>query len=201
MVLLRPSPARSSPSPTRLATGFNTALQGSLAPGSTMKVITAAMLIDKGLASPDKPHPCPKYFTYGGWKFQNDDKFEIEGGTFAQSFARSCNTAFISQAQKLENDDLTKEAQRGLRHRPDDWQIGIPTFDGRCRSSRRADGRLADRAGRVRMNPLNMASVSATVRAGTFQQPYIVSPSLDDRTLAKASRDDEAGHPERAARG
>lgn len=48
--------------------GFNTAFQGSLAPGSTMKVITSSLLIEKGLASADKAHPCPKYFTYGGWK-------------------------------------------------------------------------------------------------------------------------------------
>ena len=38
------------------------------------------------------------------------------------------------------------------------------------------------------MNPLNMASVSSTVATGTFHQPYLVAPSVDHRTLAKASR-------------
>ena len=33
--------------------------------------------------------------------------------------------------------------------------------------------------GGVRMNPLNMASVSATVKSGTFHQPYLVSPDVD----------------------
>jgi cell division protein FtsI/penicillin-binding protein 2 len=42
--------------------------------------------------------------------------------------------------------------------------------------------------GGVRMNPLNMASVAATVEAGSFHQPYLVSPSVDHRTLATASR-------------
>ncbi|MGV9874607.1 penicillin-binding transpeptidase domain-containing protein, partial [Streptomyces cellulosae] len=74
--------------------GFNVAFQGSLAPGSTMKVVTSSMLIEKGLASIDKKHPCPKYFSYGGWKFQNLDKFQIKDGTFRASFAASCNTAF-----------------------------------------------------------------------------------------------------------
>ncbi len=41
------------------AKGFDTALQGSYAPGSTMKVITSTLLMEKGLASPGDRHPCP----------------------------------------------------------------------------------------------------------------------------------------------
>ncbi|MET7905729.1 penicillin-binding transpeptidase domain-containing protein [Streptomyces sp. NPDC005355] len=170
------------------ANGFNSALQGSYAPGSTMKVITSATLIEKGLAAYGKPHPCPKYFTYGGWKFQNDKKFEIKNGTFEQSFARSCNTAFISQAPKLKDDDLAKEARDvfgiGLN-----WQTGVPSFDGSV-PVQSAASKAASLIGQgsVRMNPLNMASVAATASTGTFRQPYLVSPSLDNRTLAKATK-------------
>ncbi|MEU9625945.1 penicillin-binding transpeptidase domain-containing protein [Streptomyces luteogriseus] len=169
--------------------GFNTAFQGSLAPGSTMKVITSSLLLEKGLASADKKHPCPKYFTYGHWKFQNDDKFQIKNGTFKASFARSCNTAFISQAPKLKNDDLTKEAQQVFGLGLNNWAIGVPTFDGAVpvQSAAQMGASLIGQGG-VRMNPLNMASVSATVKSGTFHQPYLVSPDVDGRTLAKASR-------------
>ncbi|WP_318280376.1 penicillin-binding transpeptidase domain-containing protein [Streptomyces griseoloalbus] len=174
--------------------GFNTALQGSLAPGSTMKVITSSLLIEKGLASMDEKHPCPKYFSYGGWKFQNDDKFEIKDGTFKASFARSCNTAFISQAPELENDDLTKQAQQVFGLSRNDWQVGVPTFDGAVpvQSAAPMAASLIGQGG-VRMNPLNMASVSATVKAGVFRQPYLVSPEVDGRTLATASRTLSAG--------
>nr|WP_202438174.1 penicillin-binding transpeptidase domain-containing protein [Streptomyces sp. SID5910] len=169
--------------------GFNTAFQGSLAPGSTMKVVTASLLVEKGLASADKQHPCPKYSSYGGWKFQNDDEFEIKKGTFKASFARSCNTAFISQAPKLENDDLTKQAQEVFGLGRNDWAIGVPSFDGAVpvQSAAPMAASLIGQGG-VRMNPLNMASVSATVRTGAFHQPYLVAPSVDGRTLAKASR-------------
>ncbi|WP_328845146.1 penicillin-binding transpeptidase domain-containing protein [Streptomyces sp. NBC_00258] len=169
--------------------GFNTAFQGSLAPGSTMKIITASLLIDKGLASADKQHPCPKYSTYGGWKFQNDDKFQIKGGTFKASFARSCNTAFISQAKKLSDDDLTKQAQQVFGLGMDNWAIGVPTFDGSVpvQSQAQMAASLLGQGG-VRMNPLNMASVVATAKTGTFHQPYLVAPTVDKRTLAKASR-------------
>ncbi|MFD8273864.1 penicillin-binding transpeptidase domain-containing protein [Streptomyces flaveolus] len=169
--------------------GFNTAFQGSLAPGSTMKVVTASLLIEKGLASADKQHPCPKYFSYGGWKFQNDDEFEIKNGTFKASFARSCNTAFISQAPKLDNDDLTEQAQEVFGLSRNDWAIGVPSFDGSVpvQSAAPMAASLIGQGG-VRMNPLNMASVSATVRTGTFHQPYLVAPSVDGRRTAKASR-------------
>ncbi|MEW9519270.1 penicillin-binding transpeptidase domain-containing protein [Streptomyces tubercidicus] len=168
--------------------GFNLATQGSLAPGSTMKVVTAAMLMDKGLTSPGKKNPCPKYVTVGGWKFQNLNKSEIKDGTFAQSFAASCNNAFISHAKDLSDDDLTKEARDvfgvGLN-----WQTGIPTFDGAVpvQSDAQMAASLIGQGG-VRMNPLNVATIAATVRAGSFHQPYIVPPSLDHRTLAKAPR-------------
>ena len=169
--------------------GFNVAFQGSLAPGSTMKVITASLLIDKGLASANKEHPCPKFSTYGGWKFQNDDKFEIKGGTFKASFARSCNTAFISQAKKLTNDDLTKQAQQVFGLGLNNWAIGVPSFDGSVpvQSHAQMAASLIGQGG-VRMNPLNMASVVATAKTGTFHQPYLVAPTVDKRTLAKASR-------------
>ncbi|GHD95646.1 penicillin-binding protein [Streptomyces naganishii JCM 4654] len=169
--------------------GFNTAFQGSLAPGSTMKVITSSLLIDKGLASAEKQHPCPKTFTYGGWKFHNDDDFEIKGGTFKASFARSCNTAFISQAKKLQNSDLTRQAQEVFGLSLDNWAIGVPSFDGSVpvQSAAQMAASLIGQGG-VRMNPLNMASVAATVKSGTFHQPYLVSPSVDHRQLATASR-------------
>lgn len=169
--------------------GFNVALQGSLAPGSTMKIITSTLLFEKGLASADKPHPCPKYSSYGGWKFQNDDKFSITGGTFKASFARSCNTAFISQAKKLDNDDLTEVAQQVYGLGRNNWAIGVPSLDGSVpvQSGAQMAASLIGQGG-VRMNPLNMASVVATAKTGVFHQPYLVAPSVDHRTLAKAGR-------------
>ncbi|MFK0024871.1 penicillin-binding transpeptidase domain-containing protein [Streptomyces sp. NPDC090798] len=188
VVLMRPSTGEIL-AVANASHGFNTAFQGSLAPGSTMKVITSSLLIDKGLASADKQHPCPKYVTYGGWKFQNDDKFEIKGGTFKASFARSCNTAFISQAKKLSNSDLTNQAQQYFGLSMNNWAIGVPSFDGSVpvQSAAQMAASLIGQGG-VRMNPLNMASVAATVRTGVFHQPYLVSPAVDNRKLATASR-------------
>lgn len=187
-VVLKPSTGEVLAFANSPAEGFNVALQGSLAPGSTMKVVSSSLLIDEGLAKVGKEHPCPKFSSYGGWKFQNLDEFEIKGGTFDQSFARSCNTAFITQASKLSDDALTKEARDvfglGLN-----WQAGVPTFDGAVPVQQDASkaASLIGQGG-VRMNPLTMASVSATASTGTFRQPHLVAPGLDGRTLAKAPR-------------
>ncbi|MEU6538214.1 penicillin-binding transpeptidase domain-containing protein [Streptomyces sp. NPDC047000] len=188
VVVLRPSTGEILAA-ANASHGFNTAFLGSLAPGSTMKVITSSLLIEKDLASADKKHPCPKTFKYGGWTFHNDDDFEIKGGTFKASFARSCNTAFISQAGKLDNDSLTEQAQQVFGLGMDNWAIGVPSMDGSVpvQSAAQKAAELIGQGG-VRMNPLNMASVAATVKSGTFHQPYLVSPTVDHRTLATASR-------------
>ncbi|MER6978233.1 penicillin-binding transpeptidase domain-containing protein [Streptomyces carpinensis] len=169
--------------------GFNTAFQGSLAPGSTMKIVTSTMLFEKNLVTPDASHPCPKTYKLAGWTFHNDADSEIKKGTFRQSFGASCNNAFIDFAPKLSNSDLTKEAQQVYGLGLNNWAIGVPSFDGSVpvQSGAQMGASLIGQGG-VRMNPLNMASVAATVQTGVFHQPYLVSPSVDHRTPAKASR-------------
>lgn len=168
-------------------TDFNAALHGQTAPGSTMKIVTSAMLLEQGKATPGKPLPCPKNATYG-MTFHNVEDSENPGATFAQDFAASCNTAFISLAGQVSDDALAAEARDvfglGL-----EWKSGITTFDGRVPSDSGA-GKAAAMIGqgRVQMSPLNMASVAATVRNGSFRQPYLVDPSVDGRELAKAPR-------------
>ncbi|WP_190232925.1 penicillin-binding transpeptidase domain-containing protein [Streptomyces avicenniae] len=170
------------------ADGFNTALEGSYAPGSTFKIVTASLLIDRGLASAGAPHPCPQYFEHGGWRFQNLDEFEIEGGTFADSFAASCNTAFISQAPELADEDLGDQARDvfglGLT-----WSVGTTSMDGAVPTEANAQMAAAlIGQGGVRMNPMTIASVSATVQSGVFRQPYLIPPDFDGRQLATAPR-------------
>ncbi|KOU39542.1 penicillin-binding protein [Streptomyces sp. WM6373] len=169
--------------------GFNAAMRGNRAPGSTMKIVTAAMLMDRGLVAADKPAECPKTVTWDR-EFHNLKNFDLPPGTsFATSFARSCNTAFIKQIKPVGDDSaLPKEATEvfgiGL-----DWKTGIKSTDGKVPS---ATGAAAAAAyigqGQITMNPLNVASITATARTGVFRQPLLVSPELDGRTIATAER-------------
>ncbi|MFF7545084.1 penicillin-binding transpeptidase domain-containing protein [Streptomyces canus] len=168
---------------------FNAAFEGTKAPGSTMKIITAAMFIDNGVTSMNGPAPCPPDAVWQGQTFKNLTGMEPnEGASLANSFMRSCNTAFIKliDEKPLTDESLTLEAQNrfGIG---EDWKTGIVSFDGKVPAVSGPD-RAANAIGQgqVQMNPLNMASVTATAITGAFRQPYLVSPKLDSRELATA---------------
>ncbi|UUU41636.1 MULTISPECIES: penicillin-binding transpeptidase domain-containing protein [unclassified Streptomyces] len=169
--------------------GYNAAMRGNRAPGSTMKIVTAAMLLDRGLVAADKPAECAKEVTWGR-PFHNLKNFDLPAGTnFATSFARSCNTAFIKQIKPVNDDSaLPKEATEvfGIEL---DWKTGIKTTDGKVPP---ATGAAAAAEyigqGQITMNPMNVASITATARTGVFRQPLLVSPDLDGRTIATAQR-------------
>ncbi|MGK5641389.1 penicillin-binding transpeptidase domain-containing protein, partial [Streptomyces sp. URMC 126] len=168
--------------------GFNAALLGRTAPGSTMKIVTAALLLERGRARPDQPLPCPKYATYGK-RFHNVERSENPGATFAQDFAASCNTAFVSLAGRVADGDLATEARDVFGIGGDEWQTGVTTFDGKVPPDTGA-GKAAAMIGQgtVQMNALTMASVAATVREGAFRQPHLVDPRRFGLQPARAAR-------------
>ncbi|CAM5534263.1 Penicillin-binding protein OS=Streptomyces tendae OX=1932 GN=GUR47_27530 PE=3 SV=1 [Streptomyces tendae] len=170
--------------------GFNAAFQGTVAPGSTMKIITAAMLIDNGVTSMNGPAPCPDTATWQSQTFKNLTGMQPnESATLANTFMRSCNTGFIKliDEKPLTDSSLTEEAQERFGLGQDNWQTGITSFDGKVPAVSgpdRAAGAIGQ--GQVQMNPLNMASVTATAITGEFRQPYLVPFDLDDREPASA---------------
>lgn len=168
--------------------GWNAAFLGELAPGSTMKIISAATLIDNGITTATGPAPCPATATWQSQTFKNlDGMTPNDNATLSESFARSCNTAFVKYADEVKVDSLTKEAQERFGLGRDDWKVGIQSFDGRVPASggpNTAANMLGQ--GDVQMSPLNMASVTATAMTGTFRQPVIVPQRLDGRELATA---------------
>ncbi|MEV0739996.1 penicillin-binding transpeptidase domain-containing protein [Streptomyces sp. NPDC050549] len=168
--------------------GFNAAFLGQLAPGSTMKIISAATLIDNGLTTMSGPAPCPTTAVWQEQTFKNLTGLKPnENATLADSFARSCNTAFVKFADSVKVDSLTQEAEDRFGLGRDNWKTGIPSFDGSVPASGGPDtaANLIGQ-GQVQMSPLNMASVTATAKTGTFRQPVLVAQSLDDRQLATA---------------
>lgn len=174
--------------------GFNAALQGRQAPGSTIKIATAALLLDKGLVAADRKVECPKDAQWQGRTFHNLDNFDIPNGTFTQSFAKSCNTAFIKKIDDVHDDTALAKIARDAFGIGMDWKTGVTTFDG---SVPEANGGEAAAQyigqGTIQMNALNIASITATAKNGGFKQPVIVPRALDDRELATTSRDLSGG--------
>ncbi|WP_420034093.1 penicillin-binding transpeptidase domain-containing protein [Streptomyces sp. cg28] len=169
---------------------FNAAFSASRAPGSTMKIVTAAALLDNRVVpSMNGSAPCPDSVVALSQTFHNlKGMAPDENATLSSSFQRSCNTSFIKLSDDLGADKFAAEAsQRFGLGKEQNWQTGIPSFDGNVPVS----GDSQDPAGmigqgNVQMNPLNMASVTATAITGTFRQPILVSPKYGDRQLATA---------------
>lgn len=160
----------------------NIAINAVKAPGSTMKIISAAALFDLAGLDPGSRAPCPDTVLARGQTFGNDDGVRPdESMTLAEAFRVSCNTAFIKDGfNHLVNDGdasaLYREASEvfGMGS----WSIGggVGTRD----PSIPPDVTGGDQAaqfigqGKVTATPLFMASVAATVRAGEFRQPIIL---------------------------
>ncbi|MBM7054299.1 penicillin-binding transpeptidase domain-containing protein [Streptomyces durocortorensis] len=170
--------------------GYNAAMTGQLAPGSTMKVVTAAMIIQNGLGSMDAKVECPSTVSWEGVTFHNLEDFSIANGTLRDAFARSCNSTFIKPIKPLGDragSALGQESRDYFGLGRDNWQTGVPTFDGSIPESSGAETAASYIGqGKVLMSPLNMASVSATAKNGVFKQPYLVSRELDNRPFATA---------------
>lgn len=176
------------------ADGYNTAMMGAQAPGSTMKIVTAAMMMDQGVVKgPSAKVECPANVQWMGRTFTNLDGFAIPSGTFEESFRRSCNTAFIKAVKPLDDRDVSGTALGATASKYFgiglDWQTGAVSVDGSVPESAGAETAASYIGqGRITMNALNMASVAATVKNGGFLQPVIVPKGLDDRPLATAQR-------------
>lgn len=168
--------------------GFDYGSRAQVPPGSTFKVVSTLAHLRKGL-TPDQIVPCPPTIDVGGREFKNAEDLALGEVPFSLDFARSCNTAFAGLADDLGPDDLTEAAAAfGIDV---EWTTGIPTNTG---SVPPTEG-LVDAAaasigqGRIVVAPIDMAGVAATVAAGRWRAPVIVSdPPVaipDERPLAE----------------
>ena len=149
------------------------------------------MIIQNGLGSANTPVQCPSQVSWEGVTFHNLNNFSMPNATLKTAFARSCNTAFIKPVSPLEgkrDTALGVEAKQYFGLGLDTWQTGVITVDGKVPGSSGAETAASFIGqGKIQMNPLNMASVTATAVNGRFRQPFIVAQSLDNRTFATAT--------------
>jgi cell division protein FtsI/penicillin-binding protein 2 len=155
---------------------YNTAFVGQYPPGSTFKVVSTAALLEAGALRLDEPARCPATASVEGKSFKNYDDFEPlpPGGTFADAFAASCNTAIVSRAGALDDDALHDMAARlGVGA---EWDLGVASFSGSVPPTTSEVDRAAAMIGqgRVLMSPLAMAVVAAAVDSGRPQAPRLV---------------------------
>lgn len=156
--------------------GYSTATLGQYAPGSTFKAVTALALLRSGI-TPQSTVPCTTTTTADGRSFKNYDNYPASGiGNipFATAFANSCNTALISERNRLEPASLgDAAASLGLTQPP---QLGVPSALGDVPD---ADTEVDLAAatigqGKVLATPLGMATVAASIQRGSVVTPRLV---------------------------
>ncbi|MBD8869349.1 penicillin-binding protein [Nocardioides sp. MJB4] len=160
--------------------GLNTATFGQYAPGSTFKVVSALALLRAGVG-PGDPVPCTPSVTVDGKRFTNYDDYPASALgriPLRSAVANSCNTALISQSDRLTGKDLAAAAAAlgvGVDH-----DVGFPAFFGTVPAPGSETGKAAALIGQgtVQASPLAMAAVAASVVEGRAVLPRLL-PDVD----------------------
>ncbi|HEU4462419.1 MAG TPA: penicillin-binding transpeptidase domain-containing protein [Solirubrobacterales bacterium] len=147
-------------------------------PGSTFKIVTTTAALEAGEVSLDDEFEISDGINVGG-RFINNANGEFCGGTFAESFAESCNAVFAPLGPAVGNDKLVETAEAFGFNSPltlyderiveevDPEESTIPTEIGEEIDL----GVSAIGQGEVLATPLEMASVAQTVANDGVRQP------------------------------
>ena len=155
----------------------------SYAPGSVFKVVTATAALMEG-TTPETAVDCPANIDVGGRSFRNDEGLVALGTVpFRQAFANSCNTTLIGLSRDLPDGALQRAAELYGFGREDLLPIKVeggqvPEAESDVEAAAGAIGQ-----GRVEASPLLIASMSAAVASGTWQQPRLVPGEGDSTPL------------------
>ena len=153
---------------------YDRALEGRYPPGSTFKVVSTAALLRRGLKVGETVD-CPKTTNVGGRSFRNFEGSAAGPVPFSEDFAQSCNTAFVSLADRLEPRDLTRAGRDyGLGRKPA-LELAAPAAGVPTPSDDAAQASMMIGQGRILTSPLSMAGVAATVAEGRWRAPRLVS--------------------------
>jgi cell division protein FtsI/penicillin-binding protein 2 len=146
-------------------------------PGSTMKIVTAAGLLQAGLATDASVYPYATQADVGGYILKNADN-ESCGGTLLNAFATSCNSVFAPLGVELGADRLVRTAEKfGFNSKPAFAGVVPSTIPSAATiGSATSVGSSAIGQGEVQASTLEMADVGATIaEAGRRPIPTLVA--------------------------
>ena len=157
--------------------GYNTALLGQYAPGSTFKMVDSLAMFRNG-ATPDSKVECPSTLTVDGRTFKNAEGYpETSLGSVAlrDAFAHSCNTAFINARETVSQDQLESAAQ-ALGVAVEAPKLGADAFLGSVPGAAEGTEHAASMIGqgKVLFSPLSAAIMAASVANGAPVSPQLV---------------------------
>lgn len=157
--------------------GYNTALLGQYAPGSTFKMVDSLAMFRNG-ATPDSKVECPSTLVVDGRTFKNAEGYpETSLGSVAlrDAFAHSCNTAFINARETVSQGQLESAAQ-ALGVAVEAPKLGADAFLGSVPGAAEGTEHAASMIGqgKVLFSPLSAAVMAASVANGAPVSPQLV---------------------------
>ncbi len=163
---------------------LNRATQGRYAPGSTMKVVTAAAALDTGLYKPDSPISGRDGVVISGVPLHNYGGENFGSISLTDALTNSVNTVFGQVGEKLGKSTMLKYMRRfGFqRQMPIDLPSSQVATAGVVKPGRALTASDTWDVGRVAIGqephlfvtPLQMAMVAATVgNKGRMMRPYL----------------------------
>jgi peptidoglycan glycosyltransferase len=172
---------------------FNRATQAGYAPGSTMKVVTAAAALDSGQFTPESTVSGKSPIIISGVPLKNFSDEQFGQITLTTALTHSVNTVWAPIAVKLGHETMADYMKRfgfgtdpPLDY-PDAQMFASGVYDLKQQAiiptaSDRVDiGRVGIGQERLRVTPLQMATVAATVaNGGVRMKPHITSRIVDE---------------------
>jgi cell division protein FtsI/penicillin-binding protein 2 len=148
-------------------------LDAQIQPGLTFTIVTAAALLSNGLQA-TSPLPCEGEASGGGQTVAYMPG-QSSSSTFASDFASGCGTAFAAASTRLTPASLASaEKEFGVGA---SWNLPVSAFPGSASPAAGESGLAAQAVGSsgVKMSPLGMALVAATVDAGSGHSPVLMA--------------------------
>ncbi|MDQ0680800.1 cell division protein FtsI/penicillin-binding protein 2 [Arthrobacter pascens] len=178
IVALRPSTgavlaAASGPG----SNGYNTAMLGEYAPGSTFKMIDSLAMLRNGM-TPDSKVECTPTLNVNGRTFKNSEGYPADSlgsVTLRDAFAHSCNTAFIAARDKVTQAQL-EAAAMSMGVAVEAPNLGAAAFLGSVPGEAEGTEHAASMIGqgKVLVSPLAAAIMAGSVAKGAPVSPQLV---------------------------
>ena len=165
------------------------AFSGPQPPGSTFKIVTASAALEAGMVKLNTAFPVETKAVIDGVDLENANG-ESCGGTFAQSFAHSCNSVFAPLGVRIGAERLVKEAEKfGWNRKPSIPGALASTIPPSSEiNSPLAVGSTAIGQGKVLATPLQMASVAQAISQNGLMTLPRVFPDDDPQRVRVMSR-------------
>jgi cell division protein FtsI/penicillin-binding protein 2 len=159
-------------------------------PGSTFKIVTTTAALEEKAVTPKTEFPIQTAAIIDGVELENANG-ESCGGSFADSFAHSCNSVFAPLGVKVGANKLVDTAERyGFNADPavpGAVPSTLPAADDIA--SELELGATAIGQGRVLATPLLLASISQTIASGGIQRtPTVVRDGPPEQSRVTSRR-------------